>query len=31
LLNRLLIFDALGMQWRTMKLKKDPGCAVCNL
>ena len=28
--NRLLIFDALSMQWRTMKLKKDPGCAVCN-
>ena len=28
--NRLLIFDALSMQWRTMKLKKDPGCAVCK-
>ena len=28
--NRLLIFDALSMQWRTMKLKKDPGCVVCN-
>ena len=28
--NLLLIFDALSMQWRTMKLKKDPGCAVCN-
>ena len=28
--NRLLIFDALSMQWRTMRLKKDPGCAVCK-
>ena len=28
--NRLLIFDALALQWRTMKLKKDPKCTVCN-
>ena len=28
--NRLLIFDALSMQWRTMRLKKDPGGAVCK-
>jgi adenylyltransferase/sulfurtransferase len=28
--NRLLIFDALTLQWRTMKLNKDPNCAVCN-
>ncbi|VAW50119.1 Molybdopterin-synthase adenylyltransferase [hydrothermal vent metagenome] len=28
--NRLLIFDALALQWRTMKLKKDPNCPVCN-
>ena len=27
--NRLLIFDALALQWRTMKLKKDPNCPVC--
>jgi len=30
LMNRLLIFDALALQWRTMKLKKDPNCKVCN-
>ncbi len=28
--NRLLIFDALALQWRTMKLNKDPNCSVCN-
>ena len=28
--NRLLIFDALSMQWRTMKLNKDPNCPVCK-
>lgn len=28
--NRLLIFDALALQWRTMRLKKDPDCAVCS-
>jgi len=28
--NRLLIFDALALQWRTMKLKKDPNCPVCK-
>ena len=28
--NRLLIFDALALQWRTMKLNKDPKCPVCN-
>src|SRR5260221_6739473 len=26
---RLLILDALAMQWRTVKLAKDPACAVC--
>jgi len=30
LTNRLMIFDALSMQWRTMKLKKDHHCKVCN-
>jgi adenylyltransferase/sulfurtransferase len=28
--NRLLIFDALALQWRTMKLNKDPNCSVCK-
>ena len=28
--NRLLIFDALALQWRTMKLQKDPNCTVCS-
>ena len=28
--NRLLTFDALALQWRTIKLKKDPNCTVCN-
>lgn len=28
--NRLLIFDALALNWRTMKLSKDPNCKVCN-
>jgi len=28
--NRLLIFDALALQWRTMKLKKDANCPVCK-
>ncbi len=28
--NRLLIFDALSQQWRTMKLNKDPECPVCS-
>ena len=27
--GRLLILDALAMQWRTVKLVKDPACPVC--
>ena len=27
--NRLLIFDALALQWRTMNFKKDAHCPVC--
>lgn len=27
--GRLLIFDAETMQWRDLKLNKDPACAVC--
>ncbi|MDH5611723.1 MAG: molybdopterin-synthase adenylyltransferase MoeB [Gammaproteobacteria bacterium] len=30
LYGRLLLFDALSLQWRTMNLKKDPGCPVCG-
>jgi molybdopterin-synthase adenylyltransferase len=28
--GRLLLLDALGMQVRTVKLSKDPGCKVCG-
>ncbi|HKK04673.1 MAG TPA: molybdopterin-synthase adenylyltransferase MoeB [Gammaproteobacteria bacterium] len=28
--GRLLLFDALAMEWRTLKLKKDPECPVCG-
>jgi adenylyltransferase/sulfurtransferase len=28
--NRLLLFDALALEWRTMKLKKDANCNVCG-
>ncbi len=27
--GRLLLLDALAMQWREIKLKKDPNCSVC--
>ncbi len=30
LYGRLLLFDALSLQWRTMNLKKDPNCPVCG-
>lgn len=30
LYGRLLLFDALSVQWRTMNFKKDPGCPVCG-
>ncbi|MDH5546322.1 MAG: molybdopterin-synthase adenylyltransferase MoeB [Gammaproteobacteria bacterium] len=30
LIGRLLLMDVLTMEWRTMKLKKDPGCPVCG-
>jgi len=29
LCGRLLLLDALTMEWRTIRLKKDPGCKVC--
>jgi adenylyltransferase/sulfurtransferase len=27
--GRLLLFDAKGAEWRTVRVKKDPDCAVC--
>ncbi len=30
LLGRLLIFDALSVHWRELKIKKDPECALCG-
>jgi molybdopterin/thiamine biosynthesis adenylyltransferase len=28
--GKLLMFDAMQMEWRTLKLKKDPACPVCK-
>jgi len=28
--GRLLLLDGLSMEWRSVKFKKDPGCAVCG-
>jgi molybdopterin/thiamine biosynthesis adenylyltransferase/rhodanese-related sulfurtransferase len=28
--GRLLIFDALGMEWREVKLRRNPDCPVCG-
>jgi adenylyltransferase/sulfurtransferase len=30
LLGRLLIFDALAVRWREVKVKKDPECPLCG-
>lgn len=30
LAGRLLLLDALSMEWRTVKLQKDPACPVCG-
>ena len=29
LVGRVLVLDALDMDWRTLKLRKDPECPVC--
>jgi len=31
LTGRLLLLDALSMEWRTIRLGRDPGCPVCAL
>ena len=28
--GRLLLFDGLTQQWRTLKLRRDPTCPVCG-
>ncbi len=28
--GRLLLLDALSMEWRTIKLARDPACLVCG-
>jgi len=30
LIGRLLLFDAMEMQWRTLNLNKNPDCSVCG-
>jgi len=30
LIGRLLLLDAMSMQWRSLKLKKDPACPCCS-
>jgi adenylyltransferase/sulfurtransferase len=30
LTGRLLVLDALTMEWRSIKLRKDPDCPVCG-
>jgi len=30
LTGRLMLLDALTMEWRTIKFRKDPGCTVCG-
>ena len=29
LVGKLLLFDAAGMDWRAVKVRRDPGCSVC--
>jgi adenylyltransferase/sulfurtransferase len=28
--GRLLLLDGLSMEWRSVRFKRDPGCAVCG-
>ena len=30
LVGRLLLFDALSLEWRELKLRKDPECSICG-
>jgi sulfur-carrier protein adenylyltransferase/sulfurtransferase len=30
LIGRLMLYDALGMSFREMRLRKDPGCPICG-
>jgi adenylyltransferase/sulfurtransferase len=30
LIGRLLVVDALAMEWRTLRLRRDPACPVCG-
>ncbi|MBI4307487.1 MAG: ThiF family adenylyltransferase, partial [Chloroflexi bacterium] len=30
LVNRLLLFDALSMEFRTLKVRRDKGCPICG-
>lgn len=30
LVGKLLLFDAMAMEWRGVKIPKDPGCGVCG-
>src|ERR1043165_5268788 len=30
LVGRLMVFDALEMTWRDIKVRKDPNCAICG-
>jgi adenylyltransferase/sulfurtransferase len=30
LCGRLLLLDALRMEWRSIRLRKDPDCRVCG-
>jgi molybdopterin/thiamine biosynthesis adenylyltransferase len=29
--GRLMLLDAMGAEWRTVRVAKDPGCAVCGV
>ncbi|MCP4040496.1 MAG: molybdopterin-synthase adenylyltransferase MoeB, partial [Gammaproteobacteria bacterium] len=31
LTGRLLLLDAMTMEWRTLKLNRDPDCPVCGI